>query len=159
MSIAHLGMAVTILGITVSLSWQTEKLIILHPGESVAVAGYDFTLDDIAPVTGPNYTAQRGTFTVRRGGTLVATLHPEARTYQNPPMETTEASIRPLILKDLYVVIGDPDENGGWGTRIYVKPLLTLLRRLGFTNIVEGLEHFMEHRNDAVRLVRYGRIK
>jgi len=146
MSIAHLGMAVTILGITVSLSWQTEKLIILHPGDSVAVAGYDFTLDEVAPVTGPNYIAQRGTFTVRRGGKLVTTLHPEARTYQNPPMETTEAGIRPLLLKDLYAVIGDPDENGGWGVRIYVKPLISWIWAGSLLMMLGGLVSLSDRR-------------
>lgn len=36
---------------------------------------------------------------------------------------------------------------------------ITLLRKLGHDNIVEGREHFAEHRRQAVRLIRYGRIK
>lgn len=34
--------------------------------------------------------------------------------------------------------------------------VMTVLRRLGFTNTVEGIEHFQDERAQAVRIVRYG---
>ena len=55
---------------------------------------------------------------------LLMVLHPESRTYAHPPMETTEAAIRPRPSGDLYVVIGDPTGDGGWSTRIYHKPMI-----------------------------------
>lgn len=36
---------------------------------------------------------------------------------------------------------------------------LTLLRRQGFSNTVEGLEHFAENRSHTIHLIRHGRIK
>lgn len=37
--------------------------------------------------------------------------------------------------------------------------VLTLVRHLGFRSTPEALEHFAEHRAQAVHLVRYGRIE
>lgn len=36
---------------------------------------------------------------------------------------------------------------------------LTCIRRLGFSCVIEALEHFSEKRNHAISLIRYGRIK
>ncbi|MCH8189658.1 MAG: heme lyase NrfEFG subunit NrfE, partial [Proteobacteria bacterium] len=78
-------------------------------------------------VPGPNYTALRGTFRVLRGGREITVMEPETRTYSVPPMQTTEAAIKPVRLADLYAVVGDPDGNGGYATRLYHKPLLNWL--------------------------------
>ena len=37
-------------------------------------------------------------------------------------MPTTEAAISNGIIRDVYVVIGDPQVNGGWAVRTYDKP-------------------------------------
>ncbi len=125
MSLAHLGMAVAILGMTGAESWTTERLVVVREGEVVELAGYEFRFDGAEPVAGPNYTALRGHFTVFRDGELVTRLAPEDRTYANPRMQTTEAAIHSLFLGDLYAVIGDPDGSGGWSARLYVKPLVS----------------------------------
>ena len=124
MTIAHLGVACTILGITASTSWQTEKLQVMRPGETVEIADYAFRFDGVRDVRGPNYDAIRGTFTVTRDGDGVAMLFPETRTFVDPPMQTTEAAIRPTLTADLYAVVGDPDGAGGWATRLYHKPFI-----------------------------------
>ena len=124
-SLAHLGMAVAILGMTGAESWTTERLVVVREGDVVELAGYEFRFDGAEPVAGPNYTALRGHFTVFRDGKLVTRLAPEDRTYANPRMQTTEAAIHSLFLGDLYAVIGDPDGSGGWSARLYVKPLVS----------------------------------
>ncbi|GAK32475.1 cytochrome c biogenesis protein CcmF [Iodidimonas nitroreducens] len=122
---AHMGMAVLVLGITASESWMTEKLVLLHPGDATEVADYTMIFQGVEPVGGPNYTAVRGHFTVMKGSHHVAELYPEQRAYSAPPMETTEAAIYPLIMGDLYAVVGDPDGKGGWSARLYWKPLIS----------------------------------
>ncbi|SLN14672.1 heme lyase CcmF/NrfE family subunit [Oceanibacterium hippocampi] len=125
MTIAHLGMAFIILGITASETWQSESLTVMRPGESVELGGYSFTFDGARSARGPNYDTIEGDFIVRKDSRLVARMKAETRTFSNPPMQTTEAAIRPTAFADLYVVIGEPDGRGGYATRIYYKPLVS----------------------------------
>jgi len=124
MTLAHLGVAALVLGITVSETWQDEVQRVMTPGETAQVGGYDVTFVDVRQVPGPNYTARRGTFAVTRAGEPVRVMQPEVRTFTNPPMDTTEAAIRPTLAADLYVVLGEPDGKGGFAVRMYHKPLV-----------------------------------
>jgi cytochrome c-type biogenesis protein CcmF len=125
MTIAHMGMAVLIIGIAGSTAWKTEKIQIMRPGDTVTVAGYALTLKGVEdPVPGPNYTAMRATFTASRNGKLIATLRPEKRLYTMPPRPTTNAAIHTNLLGDIYAVIGEPDGKGGYVTRLYYNPLV-----------------------------------
>ncbi len=124
MTLAHVGMAITIAGMTGSAAWKTEDIRISHPGDRIEVAGYSYLFEGVKPVQGPNYRAEEGVFTVTKDGEFVATLTPERRVYTVQNMPTTEAAIHTTGLEDLYVVVGDPDGNGGWTTRIYHEPLV-----------------------------------
>jgi cytochrome c-type biogenesis protein CcmF len=124
MSVTHFGLAVAIAGITGASLWRTEAIQVLRPGESVDVAGYSFTLEGVENLRGPNYFIERGTFTVRRDGAVYAVMLPEKRTYVVQQRETTEAAIHTSAMLDLYAVLGDADEAGGWVTRIYHNPLV-----------------------------------
>ena len=124
MTIAHAGAGVVILGIVVSVTWETERLQVVQAGESVPVGGYEFTFRGVEDVKGPNYDAVRGIFDVTRDGDLVTVMTPETRIYETSPQTTTEAAIHPTLTSDLYAVIGDPDGSGGWAARLYHKPLV-----------------------------------
>ena len=124
MTIAHAGAGVVILGIVVSVTWETERLQVVQAGESVPVGGYEFTFRGVEDVKGPNYDAVRGMFDVTRDGDLVTVMTPETRIYDTSPQTTTEAAIHPTLTSDLYAVIGDPDGSGGWAARLYHKPLV-----------------------------------
>jgi len=123
MTLAHLGVAITVAGIAAS-AWEQERIEIMHPGESLAIAGYEARLDKVEPVQGPNYSADRATFTVTRDGALVATMRPERRLFTVQRMPTTFTAIHSDLLSDFYVVLGDSDGKGGWTVRIYQKPLV-----------------------------------
>lgn len=125
MTLAHAGLAVTIVGITCSSAWKTEKIQVMQIGESVTVAGYMMTLEGIEKnVKGPNYTALQATFTVRKNGDVVTILHPQKRVYTAPPRPTTNAAIYTTLAGDLYAVIGEEDKNAGYVTRLYFNPLV-----------------------------------
>ena len=124
MTIAHAGAGIVILGIIVSVTWETERLQVVRSGESVEVGAYEFVFRGVENVKGPNYDAVRGIFDVTRNGDRVAVMTPESRVYNTSPQTTTEAAIRPTLGSDLYAVIGDPDGSGGWATRLYHKPLV-----------------------------------
>ena len=122
-AVAHAGLGVTMVGIAGLMAWEQEDIRVVQTGEPWTVGAYEFTLNSVDQVPGPNYMSTMGNVTVARDGAFVATLRPEKRTYPVQAMPTTEASIDYRFLRDVYVVIGDPQENGGWAMRIYIKPL------------------------------------
>ncbi|MBW6507497.1 MAG: heme lyase CcmF/NrfE family subunit [Rhodobacteraceae bacterium] len=119
---AHGGLGITFIGIGLLTAWQSEDIRVAQIGEPFTVSGYEITLDGVERVQGPNYTSSTGTMTVRQGGKLVATLHPEKRVYPVQAMPTTEAAIDNGIWRDVYLVVGDPQDGGGWAVRTYIKP-------------------------------------
>jgi cytochrome c-type biogenesis protein CcmF len=119
---AHAGLGVTIFGIAAITAWASEDIRVLRPGQSFPLAGYEFSLDTVQSGEGPNYAHEAATVTVRRGGRIVATLHPEKRFYPVQNMPTTEAGIDRGVTRDLYVALGDAQEGGGWALRSYIKP-------------------------------------
>ncbi len=124
MTLGHLGIGAVVLGIVAVSAWEIEVLKVMKPGDEVEVAGYTLTFEGAEPEPGPNYSAIRGRFQVSRDGRPVTVMTPESRGYANPPMETTEAAIRPRLSGDLYAVIGDPVGDGAWSVRIYHKPMI-----------------------------------
>ncbi|MEK9971491.1 MAG: cytochrome c-type biogenesis CcmF C-terminal domain-containing protein, partial [Ferrovibrio sp.] len=126
MTVAHLGVALLVMGITVSETWQVEVQQVMKPGQTVQVGPVQYRFLGVAPYKGPNYTAQQGRFEVLGDdGRVLHEMQPAQRRYQQPPMETTEAAIRPSPLGDLYAVVGEGDATRGWAVRLYWKPLVS----------------------------------
>lgn len=119
---AHAGLGVTFIGIAGMLAWQVEDIRVADIGDQWTVGQYDFRLDDVRNEQGPNYITTLADISVWDDGRQVGFLHPEKRFYPVAKMPTTEAAIINGFLRDIYVVIGDQQDNGGWATRIYVKP-------------------------------------
>jgi len=129
MSIAHAALGIVVLGITASAAWQTEVIQVVRPGTSIQVARYTLNLRDVREIRGPNYVAQQARIVVHEAGAAstaapVTVLLPEKRRYPVEGNNTTEAAIYTTFFADLYVVLGDPDEKGGWVIRAYHNPLV-----------------------------------
>ena len=124
MTLAHLGLAITVAGVTGASAWKEEAVEILRPGESLVVGGYEYRLEGVERLPGPNYMSDTARFTVTQDGAEVAVLTPEKRTYVVGDRPTTEAAIHTTGIADLYAVIGDPDGTGGWTVRLYHEPLV-----------------------------------
>jgi len=124
MTIAHAGMAIVVAGITVSGAWQVERIQVVRPGETIELAGYSLKLAQVTQERGPNYMAQRAVFETLRGGKPYTTLVPEKRFYPVGNMTTTEAAIHTTWFADLYLVLGDADDKGGYAIRAYFNPLV-----------------------------------
>jgi len=125
--LAHFGVGLMVAGIVATSAYQTERIVVMKPGATIDVAGYNLTFKGVAPTTGPNYAEQTGTFEVMRGGNAVTTLWPAKRLYNAPPQPTTEAGIHNSWRGDLYVVIGDPQPDGGFAVRLYFNPLVRFI--------------------------------
>ncbi len=122
-TVAHTGLGITFIGIAGLLAWEQEDIRVAQPGVPYSVGAFELELITVREVQGPNYIAVQGEVSVRVDGTEVAHLYPERRNYPVAQMPTTEAAIDYRFLRDVYVVIGDPQANGGWVIRTYVKPL------------------------------------
>ena len=120
-AIAHAGMGVTIAGVA-GMGVATDTLVALKPGESTRLAGYEWRMEGISDVTGPNFTARRATVTVTRDGAVVTVLTPERRTFQVDRQTTTEAAIHTNAMRDLYAVLGEERDDAGV-LRLHHNPL------------------------------------
>ena len=124
MVIAHLGIAVFTLGVTIVRGYESEIAVKMAPGDVAHLAGFDFTFEGVKEIQGPNYTASSGALRVSKNGTEHTVLVSEKRLYTVTNMPMTEAGISPAIIHDLYASLGEPLENGAWSVRIYHKPMV-----------------------------------
>jgi cytochrome c-type biogenesis protein CcmF len=124
MVVAHIGVAVFVVGVTMVKGYESERDANLKPGESVSLGALAFTLDRIEDVKGPNYVAARATVSVTRNGKPVTRLHPERRVYTVQEQVMTEAAIDPGVTGDLYVSLGDPLAGGAWLVKVQHKPFI-----------------------------------
>jgi cytochrome c-type biogenesis protein CcmF len=124
MWLAHIGIAVFVIGVTFVTQFDIEKDARMTPGQSIELSGYQFRFEGVNIQNGPNYRSQFGTVRVFRDEKEVALLNPEKRTYlvQTKPM--TEAGIDAGFMRDIYVSLGEPLGGGDWSVRLYYKPFV-----------------------------------
>jgi cytochrome c-type biogenesis protein CcmF len=129
MQLAHLGLAIVVLGITGVKSYEVEKDVKMALGDEVTIAPYVFKLKNIAEVEGANYKAFQAQIEVSKSGAPVELLKPEKRRYFSSAMPMTEAAISSNAWRDLYVSMGDPlpGEQHQWSMRVYYKPFVPWL--------------------------------
>ena len=123
-AVAHGGMGLTMMGVAGLTAWQSEDIRVAQPGAPYDVGGYTITLNDVREVEGPNYLSTMAFITVAKDGQVLSELTPEKRIYPVAQMPTTEAAIDQTLWRDVYVVIGDAQDAGGWAVRTYIKPFV-----------------------------------
>ncbi len=131
MTVAHLGLAIVIAGITGSSAWRTELITTLAVGETAQVGNYSLTLQAVDSGQGPNYTFERGTYLLSERNSGVTVLLPERRFFPVAGQTTTEAAIETTLLSDLYAVIGgagrSPETANKWTVRFFINPMVPWL--------------------------------
>ncbi len=127
MSLAHLGLGLCVLGITVTSSFGLATDQRIAPGETARVGDYEVAFKGTKPVAGPNYAGLRGELVITRGGQPVATVYPEKRTYRVRSSPMTEAGIDAGWSRDLFVALGDELGGGAWSVRLQYKPLVRFI--------------------------------
>jgi len=126
-TLAHFGVGLLVVGIVATSAYRQERILVMKPGEQLALAGYQLAFRGVAPATGPNYREVVGVFDVTRGGTSAVRLEPSKRLYDAPPQPTTEAGINASWRGDLYVVLGDEQNDGGYAVRVFFNPLVRFI--------------------------------
>lgn len=124
MIVAHFGVAITVLGVVLTSYFSIEKNLKIHRGETVIVEDLTVEFYDFNNYQGPNYLASAGSFKVYSDDDLIADLHPEKRKYNASQMVMTEADIDAGLFRDVYVVMGEPLDDGAWAISLYYKPFV-----------------------------------
>ncbi len=124
MMVAHIGVAMFCLGVTMVKTYEVESDVKMSVGDSTTVRGYSFAFKGVKDIQGPNYDATRATIEISRNGSKITELSPEKRVYRVQQNPMTEAAIAPGLTGDLYVSMGEEVEGGAWIVRVYVKPFI-----------------------------------
>ena len=124
MQLAHLGIAVFVIGVTMVGAYQEEKDVRMSAGDTVSVGGYQIQFQGVNVVPGPNYQAMRGTFLLNQNGNAQTIMYPEKRNYFSSTMPMTEAAIDVGLTRDIYVSLGEELSDKSWAVRVYYKPFI-----------------------------------
>ncbi|MBK7264285.1 MAG: heme lyase CcmF/NrfE family subunit [Rubrivivax sp.] len=140
MVVAHAGVGVFIVGVTMVGGYQSEHDVKMAIGSSTVVGGYRFTFKGAQQIQGANYVAMRGDFLAQHvDGGRSYTMHPEKRVYQVQGMPMTEAAIQTGLTRDLYVSLGEELPDGAWTVRVYHKPFVDWIWGGAFIMALGGL--------------------
>ena len=156
--IAHIGMAMTVVGITLVSLYDTEKDVRLEKGQSYEMAGYKFAFEGVESHKVENYSANRATMVITQDGKHITTIHPEKRDYGRDAMPMTEAGIDAGFTRDLFVALGEPLGKNAWSFRIYHKPFVRWIWLggvlMGFGGLLAALDkRYRRMRKIAVDVV------
>ena len=151
MMLAHAGIAVAILGVVVTITYSEGRDVRMEPGESIALAGYNFAFEGVQKVRGPNYLAEQAEFNVTRDGEFVAKLRPEKRFYSAAQNVMTEADLDPGLMRDVYVALGEKVGDTAWAVRVHVKPFVRWIWLGGLLVALGGFVTLLDKRYRRVR--------
>jgi len=124
---AHFGIAMTLLGIVSVGTWASERIVGLKPSQTVSLSGFDLSFDGLVQRSGPNFRELVGRFTVRRDGAAIATMEPTKRSFESRATTTTEAALLSRGFSQLYLSLGDVNDDGSVAVRLYYKPMVLLI--------------------------------
>ncbi len=151
MWLAHLGIAVSMTGVVLTISFSEEVDVRMAPADTVQVADYTFAFHGVKRVAGPNYMADEGEIEVSRGGRSLLTLHPQKRRYLAGGNVMTEAAIDPGLFRDLYVALGEPIADGAWAVRVHYKPFVRWIWCGGLLVAIGGFVTLLDRRYRLLR--------
>jgi cytochrome c-type biogenesis protein CcmF len=125
MLLAHTGFAMAVVGVVVTTQYTIERDLKMSPGDTEALAGYEFKLLSVSSARGPNYIADEARVEVTLDSKLVALLAPQKRRYLATGSVMTEAAIDAGFTRDLFVAMGEPvGDSGAWAIRLHYKPFI-----------------------------------
>ncbi len=127
MLLAHIGVALTVAGVTYTSAYSDERDVALKVGESYELGSYTFVLQAVNQVEGPNYTAQEAVMTLQQKGKDVTELRPQKRLYRVQKSPMTESDIHARLHRDIYVAIGEDLGGGSYSFRLQVKPMVRFI--------------------------------
>ncbi|PWD83508.1 heme lyase CcmF/NrfE family subunit [Ignatzschineria cameli] len=146
MNLGHLGLIVTIVGITLTSHYSDEQDRLVRVGETVQVREYGFELLELEEVRGSNYIGTKGVIQVYQNGKPLRMMYPEKRTYTVSGMPISEVALRPSLLDDLYVAMAEERAENAWAIRLYVKPFVRWIWLGGIIISIAALLSMLDRR-------------
>jgi cytochrome c-type biogenesis protein CcmF len=138
MSLAHIGLGVFVLAVTAVETYTVERDVALRIGESARVGSFEYRLESMGPMEGPNYDGVRGVVVVSRGGRELARLRPEKRQYWVQKSVMTEAGIASDVTRNIFAAIGEDLGEGKWSIRAQVRPFINYVWLAAFLMAIGG---------------------
>jgi cytochrome c-type biogenesis protein CcmF len=141
MHLAHLGIAVVVVGITMVKGYEVERDVRMGLNDTVSIENYSFELTGVSQVDGPNYKAIRAEFKVSKDGQFLELMKPEKRKYFSSAMPMTEAAIDTGLFRDLYLSLGEAIEGSTpqWSVRVFYKPFVSWIWYGAILMVLGGL--------------------
>ncbi len=124
MVLAHIGVAISIIGVTMVSNYSIEKAVRMAPGDSAELGNYRFEMTETGHIEGPNYVSDAARIEVYRDDKLITVMTPEKRRYNASGSIMTEAALDVSLWRDVYVSMGEPLADGAWGMRLQVKAFM-----------------------------------
>lgn len=125
MLIAHVGVAIFIIGVTLVKGFEISEDKRMAIGDSLLVGEYVYQFKEIKEISGSNYISTQAVFDVIKDGKSVVTLKPEKRFFSVQKMFMTEAAIDRGFTRDLYLALGEKIDGSSWTVRIQHKPFVS----------------------------------
>jgi len=116
-TLAHIGVAVSLLGVSAGSGFRLDESRILGVQDQMKVGGLTLTFQEVNEGKGTNYLFQRATLSYPGGA-----LTPEKRLYQPQNALLSETAIMTNGLRDLYVILGPYQGENRWLIRASVIP-------------------------------------
>jgi cytochrome c-type biogenesis protein CcmF len=147
MQLAHFGVVVMIIGVSLTANYSMEKSVLLSAGQTIDLGDYDFQFNGTRPITGPNYVGDEATILVSYRGEFMRELHPEKRIYVASNSPSTEMAIDAGVFRDLFVTLGEGREGGAaWSMTLYVKPFVRWIWMGAIFMIIGGVTAALDRR-------------
>lgn len=159
MILAHLGVAMTVWGIAFSQNYSIERDVRMNVGDTVQIAGYDFTFKGISDANGPNYVGGKAQIDISRDGKHETTLYAEKRLYTVSKMPMTEAAIEWGFSRDLYAALGEKLDNNAWALRLYYKPFIRWIWLGGLFMALGGVLCMFDRRYRFSQILAKGNVQ
>lgn len=138
MILAHLGVAILVLGVVINKTYSLEKQVKMNIGSETTLASYHFKLNNLLEEDGPNFHSLIANLTVENARGTLHSVTAEQRLYLHDQV-LSKTGIIFNLWRDIYVALGNVLPDGSWTIRIYYKPFVRWIWAGGFLLLLGGI--------------------
>ncbi|MDD9196319.1 heme lyase CcmF/NrfE family subunit [Aliivibrio sp. S3MY1] len=136
MAVAHIGVAVVMIGAAMNAEHSFETSAKMEPGITAKLADYEITYVETDLLVASNYTAEQANLMISEEGKEIATVQPQRRHYQVRVMNMSEPAMHWFWHGDIYVTLGEKLKDGSFALRLQYK---AYVRWIWFGSILMAL--------------------
>ena len=137
MIVAHVGVGLCILGVTVNTQYSLEKELKMQPGDSLVLANNQVHFDSMDFLEGPNYLSYKAQFSVNH-----RLITPEKRLFTAQFIPMTETAMDISLWRDIYIALGEKLDAQAWSARVHYKPFVRWIWGGGLLMVLGGVLAF-----------------